>query len=179
VEIQTNVQGARNFVRVKVKLDVRKVLERFVSMSREGKREIFQLKSEKISRFCGACGFIGHSHLECGTGEHFEEELKWGSGLRWTGIHTWHGRGGPVGQGGGRGGRGGRFTKFHGGGRDRDQFGRGTNNLTSWRHNALPHDEGTTEIDRSLKDTSSSPLKDKDMDTDNGGNPSAGSKELE
>jgi hypothetical protein len=35
-----------------------------------------------MPRFCGACGFIGHSHLECGTGEHFEEELKWGEWLK-------------------------------------------------------------------------------------------------
>jgi hypothetical protein len=31
-------------------------------MSREGKREIYQIKYEKMPRFCGACGFIGHIH---------------------------------------------------------------------------------------------------------------------
>jgi hypothetical protein len=58
-EIQYDVQGASNFV--KVKLDVRRVLERFVSIIREGKKEVFLLKYEKMSRFCVACGFIGHS----------------------------------------------------------------------------------------------------------------------
>jgi hypothetical protein len=41
VEIQTNVQGAGNFIRVQVKLDVRNVLERFVSMSRGGQKRDF------------------------------------------------------------------------------------------------------------------------------------------
>ncbi|KAK1660417.1 hypothetical protein QYE76_048576 [Lolium multiflorum] len=175
VEIQTDVQGAGNFVRVKVKLDVRKVLERFVSMSREGKREIFQLKYEKMPRFCGSCGFIGHSHLECGTGEHIEEELRWGEWLK-ADRETWYGRGGPAGRGGGRGGRGARFTDFRGGGRGRDPSGREPPNFTSWRHNALPLVEGTIVLDPALKDTASSPLKGKDMDIDNDGQMSSGAK---
>lgn len=175
VEIQIDVQGAGNFVRVKVKLDVRKVLERFVSMSREGKREIFQLKYEKMPRLCGSCGFIGHSHLECGTGEHIEEELRWGEWLK-ADRETWHGRGGPAGRGGGRGGRGGRFTDFRGSGRGRDPSVRGSPNFTSWRHNALPVVEGTIVLDPALKDTASSPLKGKDMDIDNGGDISSGAK---
>jgi hypothetical protein len=38
VEIHRNVQGAGNFVRVQVKLDVRNVLERFVSMGKGGQK---------------------------------------------------------------------------------------------------------------------------------------------
>jgi hypothetical protein len=41
VGVETNVQGAGNFVRARVKIDVRKPLARFVSMSKAGKREIF------------------------------------------------------------------------------------------------------------------------------------------
>jgi hypothetical protein len=47
-------------------------------MIRCAQREVFKLKYEKMPRFCGACGFIGHSHLECGTGEYVEDDLKWG-----------------------------------------------------------------------------------------------------
>jgi hypothetical protein len=65
-DVEANVQGAGNFVRARVKIDVRTPLARFVSMSKAGKREIFQIKYEKMPRFCGVCGLIGHSHLECG-----------------------------------------------------------------------------------------------------------------
>ena len=61
-----------------MRLDVRQPLACFVSMSRGGEREIYPLKFEKMPRFCGACGRIGHSHLECGMGEFEEEKLKWG-----------------------------------------------------------------------------------------------------
>jgi hypothetical protein len=78
LEVQMNAQGMGKFVRARVKLDVRKVLARFVTISRDGKREFYQVKYEKMPRYCGACGFVGHSHLECGTGEHDENNLKWG-----------------------------------------------------------------------------------------------------
>jgi hypothetical protein len=58
-----------NFIQVRVKLDVTKALARFVTISRAGQREFYQLKYEKMPQFCGACALVGHSHLECGTGE--------------------------------------------------------------------------------------------------------------
>jgi hypothetical protein len=36
-------------------------------------------KYEKLPHFCAYCGLMGHVHLECGTGEHVEEELQYGS----------------------------------------------------------------------------------------------------
>jgi hypothetical protein len=78
IKVETVVHGQGNFVRVRVKLDVRKKLARVVTVSREKKREYYQIQYEKIPRFCGACGFLGHSHLECGSGEHDESKLKWG-----------------------------------------------------------------------------------------------------
>jgi hypothetical protein len=92
VETQLDVKGAGNFVRVKVRLDVRKPLSRFVSIIRDGAREVYPLKFEKMPRFCGACGHIGHTHLECGTGEFDEDKLKWGEFLKedWD---SWFGRG--------------------------------------------------------------------------------------
>ncbi|KAK1610199.1 hypothetical protein QYE76_033872 [Lolium multiflorum] len=103
VETQLNVRGAGNIVRAKVRLDVRKPLARFVSRIREGVREVYPIKFEKMPRFCGACGFVGHSHLECGTGEFDEDKLKWGDFLK-ADWDTWFGRG----VGGGRGGFSGR-----------------------------------------------------------------------
>ena len=82
VKVETDVHGAGNFVRVRVKIDVRKVLERVVTISRGGQREIYQLMYEKVPRFCGACGLPGHIHVECGTGEHNVTKLKWGDWLK-------------------------------------------------------------------------------------------------
>jgi hypothetical protein len=122
LEIQTDVQGSGNFVRAQVRLDVRKALERFVSMIRGGKREVWMIAYEKMPRFCAACGFIGHSHLECGTGERDEANLKWGDFLKadWS---TRHNRGGFGGRGGGRSNRGGRAGR---GGREMNPDGRVT-----------------------------------------------------
>jgi hypothetical protein len=80
--VEIKIPGINNFVRVRVKLDVRKPLARFVSVVRGGQREFYQIKFEKIPRFCGACGFLGHTHLECGIGEHDESKLKWGDFLK-------------------------------------------------------------------------------------------------
>jgi hypothetical protein len=42
-KVETNVNGMGNFVRVRVKLDVRKKLARVVTISREKKREYYQI----------------------------------------------------------------------------------------------------------------------------------------
>jgi hypothetical protein len=100
------VQGAGNFVHARVRLDVRAPLARFVLVSRGGQREIFSIKYEKMPRFCSACG-RGHSHLECGTGEYEETNLKWGEFLK-ADWETWVHNGAGGASGGGRSGRGGR-----------------------------------------------------------------------
>jgi hypothetical protein len=84
-----------NFVRVKIRLDVRKALARFVSIVRGGQREIYKIQYEKMPRFCGACGMFGHE----------EDKLKWGDFLK-ADWETWFGRGFTNFRGGGqRGGR--------------------------------------------------------------------------
>jgi hypothetical protein len=50
-KVEFDVQGAGNFVRVRVVLDVRKALVRFVTVSRGGQREFYQIKYEKLPRF--------------------------------------------------------------------------------------------------------------------------------
>jgi hypothetical protein len=49
---------------------------------RGGQREFYQLKYEEFPKFCGACGFLGHSHLECGSEVHDEDSVKWGEWLK-------------------------------------------------------------------------------------------------
>jgi hypothetical protein len=171
-EVELNVHGAGNFVRARVKLDVRLPLARFVSMSRAGQREIYQIKYEKMPRFCGACGMIGHLHLECGTGEFDEEKLKWGDWLK-ADWDSWHGRG-IRGIRGGRTGRGGREGR--GGNRDAgvgrfDTDGnRDKGVLRSWRFNAKTH----TEDD--LDDTATSPNKKTGINVDDRTSTDSGTK---
>jgi hypothetical protein len=92
VMVEKDISGVCNFVTVRVKIDVRKPLGRFVSLSRAGKREIYQVKYEKMPKFCGVCGMLGHSHLECGTGEHDVDKMEWGDWLK-ADWDTWRGRG--------------------------------------------------------------------------------------
>jgi hypothetical protein len=171
-EVQIDVQGAGNFVRARVKLDVRIPLARFVSLSRAGQREIYQIKFEKMPRFCGACGMIGHSHLECGTGEFEEDKLKWGDWLK-ADWDSWHGRGFGAARGGGRSARSGRNGQ---GGRGQDYgFGRGRDprgaaRNTSWRFNAINREE------EDLADTGTSPVKRADTDMDERDSTDSGAK---
>jgi hypothetical protein len=156
-KVELDSMGMGNFVRVRVRLDVRKVLARFVSIVRGGARELYQMQYEKIPKFCGDCGLFGHSHLECGSGEHVEEDLKWGEFLK-ADWDTWHGRGMNSARGRGRGGaRVGRGIS--------DQRGRGYP-MVPWRHNAP--NMGYKPEDPDLKDTATSPGKEKDMDLDKG-----------
>jgi hypothetical protein len=154
VSVETNVKGMGNFVRARVKLDVRKALARFVTISRSGQREFYQIQYEKMPKFCGACGFMGHIHLECGSGEYEEDKLKWGDFLKadWS---TWHGRTAGGNRGGGRTGRGGRtvpdWEMGRGGG---SEFrGRGRVVPTSWRHNALAYEASADRVQGVLDDT--------------------------
>jgi hypothetical protein len=79
-----------------VKLNVRKVLDNFVTTVR-GEKDFYQIKFGKIPKFYGTCGFLVHTHLECGTSEHDEEKLMWGDWLeadydKWlkADYDTWH-----------------------------------------------------------------------------------------
>jgi hypothetical protein len=69
-------------VRVRVWLDVRKCLTRFVSFKPEvGAQVIMRVKYEKIPRFCAICGLLGHEQEECGSGEYKPEDVKFGKWL--------------------------------------------------------------------------------------------------
>lgn len=75
---QLDVGGMGNFIRVKASLDANVRLEGFVTVSIAGKWEFYQVKYEKISKFCAASSLIGHMHEESVKGEHAEKDLKWG-----------------------------------------------------------------------------------------------------
>ncbi|KAE8803399.1 hypothetical protein D1007_20754 [Hordeum vulgare] len=44
-------------------------------------RTVYAVRYEKLARFCKACGIIGHDHKECGNGVHIEKDLKFGDYL--------------------------------------------------------------------------------------------------
>jgi hypothetical protein len=157
IEVETAVQGIGNFVRARVKIDVRRSLARVVSLSRAGQREVYHIKYEKIPKFCAACGLLGHTHFECGSGEHAEDQLRWGDFLK-ANWETWHGRRtGP--QGAFQGGRG----RGPSGGRGRMAGGRNDVPM-SWRFNATPNANNNALVECPLKDTASSPMKKTDTD---------------
>jgi hypothetical protein len=92
-----------------VKINVANKLFQFVSMTKDKKRDWYQLKYEKLPVFCGACGLLGHWYQECGTGEHEEGKLEWGdfiladTGRGWSGGRgSSAGRVPPMGRGRGR-----------------------------------------------------------------------------
>ncbi|KAE8772007.1 putative disease resistance protein RGA3 [Hordeum vulgare] len=130
------------FVRARVRLDVNKKFTLFVSFTKAGQTDFYQVKFEKIPVFCYNCGLLGHSHEECGTGEHDTNNLEWGLFI----LSPRRGRGGR--------GRG----QEHGPGRasDRDRnpsdeptntFGRGrgagrtASRHNNWRDNGLYRSE--------------------------------------
>ena len=61
-EVQTTLPAGYvgAFVRVRAHLDVNKKLERFVSVTRAGKKDWYQVKYEKLPTFCNNCGLLGH-----------------------------------------------------------------------------------------------------------------------
>jgi hypothetical protein len=69
-----------DFHRSRVNIDSTKPLTCFVSLNVEGQgRTFLQVKYEKLAKFCDHCGLMGHTYMECGTGEYVESELQWGS----------------------------------------------------------------------------------------------------
>ncbi|CAM0904917.1 unnamed protein product [Alopecurus aequalis] len=141
------------FIRVRVSLDVDQKLTRFVSFTRGGETEFFQVKYEKLPTFCRACGKLGHWHQECGSGEFDEAKLEWGPFI----LAPRRGRGGGRGPGQRDAGREGPFTAYDRGGRDGFGRGRGTTDdprdrntcdsngnifqATSWRWNSIQNNQ--------------------------------------
>ena len=115
---------------------------------------------------------MGHTHLECGTGEHEDDALQYGAWMI-APLETWRPgtprvrdsgpeRGMPWSQGG-RGDRGG---KSFGAGRSGQGSMRGRRGATIWSEQAVEVSEGSgsrkrmpDEAGLDLQDTTSSPMK--------------------
>jgi hypothetical protein len=156
-----------DFVRARIKVDVRKPLARFVSLSRGGKRFVYVVKYEKLGMICFACGLIGHDYKECGAGVFDEKELKYGE---WIYVNPPSSRGRGLGgfRGGLRGGRGNpgfgegaSSGGMEGAGRGLGMVfaGRGRGTFVDWREHPERHAKQPAVGDRELMDTATSPNK--------------------
>ncbi|KAE8792158.1 hypothetical protein D1007_33313 [Hordeum vulgare] len=130
IRIAGNSRG--DYIRVRVKHDVRKPLTKFVSIVKGKVRSVFAVRYEKLARFCKACGIIGHDHKECGNGVYAESDLKFGDYLYAD----------PSG-------------KFKS---DREPS-RSDKAAPESPAAKVPTDKGVAAVDRELKDTASSPVK--------------------
>jgi hypothetical protein len=144
-----------DFVRARIKHDVRTPLTRFLSIVRGGKRLLFAVKYEKLGLICYACGLIGHDYKECGVGVFEAKDLKYGewiyvtppsSRARSSAVLRGSLRGGHIALGGGDGlvGRG--------------RGGKGS--FVDWRDH--PERKGVT--DKELMDSATSPYKKGDLE---------------
>jgi hypothetical protein len=78
LQVDLGVAGG-DYVRARVWLDVRKEMTRFVTIKPEGEKPVvMRVKYEKVPRYCGVCGLLGHVHEECGSGVHSPRKLEYG-----------------------------------------------------------------------------------------------------
>ncbi|KAE8771138.1 hypothetical protein D1007_57022 [Hordeum vulgare] len=66
------------FVRARVRLDINKKLTQFVSFTKAGQTDFYEVKFEKLPVFYYKCGLLGHLHEECRTGEHDTDNMECG-----------------------------------------------------------------------------------------------------
>jgi hypothetical protein len=79
-----------DFHRAKVNLLARIPLARVVTPSSEGRENMrVRVLYEKLPCFYAFCGLMGHTHLECRTGEFAPEEMQYG-GWMIADEETWH-----------------------------------------------------------------------------------------
>lgn len=83
VELDEEVSGWRDYLRIRVKLDLGKALTRvvYISVGKDRKREVFSVKYEKLPKFCAVCGLLGHVDTECGNGVHDRKAFQYGDWL--------------------------------------------------------------------------------------------------
>jgi hypothetical protein len=175
VELAVVHTSSGDFHRARVLLDSTKPLTRFVPLTLEGQERMFlQIKYEKLPKFCDHCGMMGHTVLECGTGEFQDSQLQFGAWMVaeerfWRpgtpGVHPLfparfdgggRGRGSDSGRGGGSSGRG------PARGRERRRWVPRGSNLGDSRKRGSAEaglDDKAEEQSEELADTGSSPLK--------------------
>jgi hypothetical protein len=125
LEVELGMNGAPyvKFVRVYMRIKLKKPLLRFVSGSVEpGKApQKFRVLYEKMPQFCAQCGLIGHVANECGDGAHDPKKFQYGDFMMAPQEDFWYQptkeyvarpqASGGRGRGRGRGGRSG--AAFH------------------------------------------------------------------
>ena len=87
LEMRLNGNTRGDYIRVRVRHDVRRPLTKFVSIVRGKERQDYLVRYEKMARFCSVCGLIGHDCKECGSGVHEEKDKKYGSWLYADGLN--------------------------------------------------------------------------------------------
>ncbi|KAE8820135.1 hypothetical protein D1007_01835 [Hordeum vulgare] len=81
LETRINGNSRGDYVRVRVRHDIRRPLTRFVSIVKGKNHSVYAVRYEKLATFCSVCGIIGHEHKECGNGVFAEKDLKFGDYL--------------------------------------------------------------------------------------------------
>jgi hypothetical protein len=90
VDLYAMGASGTSFVRLRMKLDVKKPLTRFVGLHPEGNERMhFQVMYEKLPRVCEVCGLFGHDQMECGDGVHEEQAKQYGSWMI-APYEDWH-----------------------------------------------------------------------------------------
>lgn len=103
---ERSVKGQGGGIRVRITLDVRKPLTRCASLTLRMKKIYFDFEYEKMPRFCGVCGFVGHVAKEHGNGVHDDSAIIYPSTLIAPEFRRedkgwragWNGRGGGEGR---------------------------------------------------------------------------------
>lgn len=83
VDLDDETGGWRDYLRIRIKLDIEKPLTRivYVLMGEKGNRVPFRIKYEKLPKFCAVCGLLGHVVSECGDGVHDKAAYQYGDWL--------------------------------------------------------------------------------------------------
>lgn len=82
VDLGDETSGWRDYLRIRVKLDITKPLTRIVYVSVGDKRRLpFRVKYERLPKFCAVCGLLGHIDSECGDGVHDITAYQYGDWL--------------------------------------------------------------------------------------------------
>ena len=132
LEMRLNGNTRGDYIRVRVRHDVRRPLTKFVSIVRGKERQVYLVRYEKLARFCSVCGLIGHDCKECGSGVHEEKDKKYGSWLYADGLNK------PPAN---------------------DSYGRGRSQKQHTPQSHQQRSPGKTVVDPDMLDTATSPAK--------------------
>lgn len=136
------------FVGLQVKMKVDQKITRFVTITKGGEKEWYQVKYEKLPMFCANCGLLGHWHQEYGSGEHDESKFEWGDFILADGRRS-RGRSRDGRDQGTSRGMHGDAGFGRGRGRGFVSLGRGNGDMeenypaTSWHFNSMFQNDGT------------------------------------